>query len=706
MAMEPMKNFDPKQLGDWRIMGRLGEGGFGTVFLAERGAQKAAVKVLKTEISDDNQARANLAKEADVLRTLSDPAIGKIIDSDLEGEIAWIATEFINGPTLDSKVRFEGPLDEHAWFNLAATLFHALVTAHEMGIIHKDVKPSNIILGETGTKLIDFGIAHISGELTKTMTIHGREGSTPFSAPEHFTTKSYTAMDVFSAAATLAYAGRGSGIWSGESELQLMKSIYEDEPNLVGLSQHQTEFLLPLLNKNASDRPTAREALEITLKYLEQYSSDAPVNGIEAWIKRRKPAKAPKSKMKIAFLSSLALSFTAVAAYALTAQQSPAPTETGSQTQVVVRESPSSVPSANPKVEAKSTSADCENAFVNGKDEVATKCLEPANSGDVRSMYYIGQNASSNGKKNEAEKWFLKAAAKDDVSSMGQLAQIYLDRKDTANYKTWVTKCANYLVKSDSGARCKLLLGIDLLNSNQINKGVNYLKDSVDYGNGSAATLLGVYYAGIQENNAALSWYEKAAELNDSEGLKRLIILSNKLGKNDIYMKWLKISADDGNGENAWLLSMEYFSKEDYKTSKKYAQLGANAGNTNAMGILGIIMYKVDNDISGAKVWLKRAAIAKDSKAINILGLIARVEEKNYQDSVNWYKKSAALGDLEGGYWLGAVYAGGLNDGASACTAFKDVISNADELKRLGTFDKAAMETWVIQAQAGIKETC
>jgi TPR repeat protein len=244
------------------------------------------------------------------------------------------------------------------------------------------------------------------------------------------------------------------------------------------------------------------------------------------------------------------------------------------------------------------------------------------------------------------------------------------------------------------------------LNSNQVNKGVNYLKDSVDYGNGSAATLLGVYYAGIQENNAALSWYEKAAELNDSEGLKRLIILSNKLGKNDIYMKWLKISADDGNGENAWLLSMEYFSKEDYKTSKKYAQLGANAGNTNAMGILGIIMYKVDNDISGAKVWLKRAAIAKDSKAINILGLIARVEEKNYQDSVNWYKKSAALGDLEGGYWLGAVYAGGLNDGLSACSAFKDVISNADELKRLGTFDKAAMDTWVIQAQAGIKETC
>ena len=193
--MEPIQEHDPKQLGDWRIMGRLGQGGGGTVFLAEKGAQKAAVKILLQDLSDDELARKNFALEAEVLKKLIDPSIGKIIDSDLEGNIAWIATEFINGPTLEVKVKYEGPLDELPWFRLASNLFHAITTAHELGIIHKDIKPSNIVMGETGTKLIDFGIAHISGR-TRTMHYGNREGSTPFSSPEHFLPKSNQSVAV------------------------------------------------------------------------------------------------------------------------------------------------------------------------------------------------------------------------------------------------------------------------------------------------------------------------------------------------------------------------------------------------------------------------------------------------------------------------------------------------------------------------------
>ena len=184
--MEPKKANDPDELGGWRINGRLGEGGFGTVFLAEKGAQKAAIKVIRQEFVEEEDARSRLATEAEVLSKLSDPSIGKILDSDLSGESPWIATEFINGPTLDDKVKYEGPLEEIAWFNLAANIFHAIVAANELGVIHKDIKPSNIILGETGNKLIDFGIAHISGQ-TRTAMFGDREGSTPFSSPEHFT---------------------------------------------------------------------------------------------------------------------------------------------------------------------------------------------------------------------------------------------------------------------------------------------------------------------------------------------------------------------------------------------------------------------------------------------------------------------------------------------------------------------------------------
>jgi TPR repeat protein len=249
-------------------------------------------------------------------------------------------------------------------------------------------------------------------------------------------------------------------------------------------------------------------------------------------------------------------------------------------------------------------------------------------------------------------------------------------------------------------------LGIDLLNANETNKAILYLKDAVDYGNGSAATILGMHYAGLQEKDVALNWYVKSAELGDSTGLAKLIPLAHQLGKTDLYMKWLKISADSGNGQYAWMLAMEYLDKEDYKNSKKYAEIGANAGDKTAMGVLGIILYKIEKDLPNAKIWLKRAAAGDDIPALNLLGLIARVEDKNYQDSINWYKKSAALGDLEAGYWLGAVYAGGLNDGPNACIAFKGVVIRSDELKRLGTFNVTTMATWVTQAQDGIKQTC
>ncbi len=266
--MEPLKSNDPSDLGDWRVMGRLGQGGFGTVFLAEKGAQKAAIKVIKSEFLEDSDARARLTIEAEVLSKLSNPFIGKILDSDLNGELPWIATEFINGPTLDNKVKYEGPLDEIKWFNLAADLFHAIVAANELSVIHKDIKPSNIILGETGNKLIDFGIAHIEGR-TKTVVFGDREGSTPFSSPEHFTPRSNPKMDVFSAASTLAFAGKGSSVWTGENDLQLMRSINDDEPDLTDLTQNQIDFLLPLFEKNPSDRPSAAQAKENAVSYIE-----------------------------------------------------------------------------------------------------------------------------------------------------------------------------------------------------------------------------------------------------------------------------------------------------------------------------------------------------------------------------------------------------------------------------------------------------
>jgi len=121
--MEPKKSNDPDYLGHWRVMGRLGEGGFGTVFLAESGAQKAAIKVIRdaAEVKDEGADRFKM--EITALEKLVDPYIARVIDSDLGAEIPWFATEFVNGPTLEAKIKYEGILEERSWFNLAANLF-------------------------------------------------------------------------------------------------------------------------------------------------------------------------------------------------------------------------------------------------------------------------------------------------------------------------------------------------------------------------------------------------------------------------------------------------------------------------------------------------------------------------------------------------------------------------------------------------------
>jgi serine/threonine protein kinase len=711
--VEPLKPNDPSQLGDWSITGRLGEGEDSVIYLGVRGvagSEQAAIKLIEDDSFEFESALGKIKNEVEALRILNDENIVKLLDANYEQGNLWIATEYIHGVTLDTKLKqTKEPLEELVWFKIAENIFHALEAAHAKGIIHKDIKPSNIILSQSGAKLIDFGISHVP-ERTRIATPGDFEGSRLFSAPENYNRKNVEEMDVFSAGVTLAYAAKLKSVWAGDNQDAITESIKNDSPDLSGLTDLQQEFIGPLLEKLPIDRPNSLSAHKKALEYIEylldkEHKSKPVAFRVKKSLTRR--LNRPLFKYgATAVAAALGIMIFISPWHSKQVEEKSPPSVTTSHTSQASTNEVTPTPSSNIVASGKSNSADCENAYLNAKNTIDEKCTAPAKGGDLRSMFYLGMNASANGRKADAEKWFLQAASKDDVSSMGQLAQIYLDQKQIAKYKIWVSRCADYIVKSNAGARCKLLLGIDLLSANETNKAILYLKDSVDYGNGSAAAILGMHYAGLQEKEVALTWFVKSAELGDSGGLSNLIRLAHQLGKTDLYMKWLKTSADNGNGEYAWMLATEYLVKEDYKNAKKYAEIGANAGDTKAMGVLGIVLYKIDKDLPKAKMWLKRAAAGDDVTAINLLGLIARVEDKNYQDSINWYKKSVSLGDLEAGYWLGALYAGGLNDGPSACLAFKGVISRSDELKRLGTFDLTTMSTWVAQALDGIKQTC
>ena len=492
MGMEPLKENDPKQLGQWRINGRLGEGGFGTVFLAQKGAQKAAIKVIRNEFVQEDDARNRLSVEAEILSKLLDPAIGKILDSDLSETFPWIATEFINGPTLDEKVKYEGPLDEIAWFNLAANIFHAIVSANELGIIHKDIKPSNIILGETGNKLIDFGIAHIQGQ-TRTAIFGDLEGSTPFSSPEHFTPSANPKMDVFSAASTLAFAAKGAAIWNGDSDLQLMRSINEDSPNLEGLSENQKTFLNPLFEKNPSDRPSPLEAHESALGYIEfllgKRKKPTPLKGRSTFKKLTHSKKAISS---IAVALIVGAGFTAsLAGFSLS------PTEVRS---LLVKDRISLTSDQQKQLSA------CEDFAGVGDHKAAIEaCRELADLGEALAQYSLGISLK---KPEEVEFWVRKAADQKLPKALAYLAYLEIDKK---NYSE------------------ALVLG----------------KQAADSGSIDGVNVVGISYGYLKQYDLAVEWYKKSWELGDVLGAMNLGFHYRFDDVDKIEAaKWLKIAAE------------------------------------------------------------------------------------------------------------------------------------------------------------------
>lgn len=540
--MEPLKNSDPSVLGDWRIMGRLGEGGFGTVYLAEKGAQKAAIKVIKSEFLEEGDARARLATEAEVLSKLSNPYIGKILDSDVNNELPWIATEFINGPTLDNKVKYEGPLTEIEWFNLAANLFHAIVAANELGVIHKDIKPSNIILGETGNKLIDFGIAHVSGQ-TRTVVFGDREGSTPFSSPEHFTPRANPKMDVFSAASTLAFAAKGSGVWVGENDLQLMRSINDDAPNLEGLTENQIEFLNPLFEKNPSDRPSAVEVLQKALAYIDFFigKSGKPARNRSIKIK-----KVPRDKRSYLVAGTfMVLVGFLLAYYQDTNQgviqisssefQSQGPT---SSPKAVPTESSNSSDSIEPEVgDSKNSSTECQRLTNEMKTSEAIKvCSVAAKSGDAVAMNALGYNYYAS-LKQEAEgiNWYKKAAKAGSAVAMYNLGTLYISKGEILEAEKWFLKC----IDSDY-AFCAFNYGSLLEKSKRIPEAKVVYQKGVRLGDSGSAQNLGLIYVNEQNWTKAKEVFTVGANLNYHLSMYSLsMVLIKNYSDIETGCKWL-----------------------------------------------------------------------------------------------------------------------------------------------------------------------
>lgn len=258
--MRPLGTGDPIRLGPYRLLGVLGEGGMGKVYVGQDHAGTvAAVKVLRPELTHDTNLAQRFVREALAAQAVRSPGVAAVLGAQTEGGRPWIATEFLAGPTLDQIVERLGPLDDDKVRALAASVARTLRDIHTAGFIHRDLKPPNIVLTSDGPRVIDFGIARPEHGLT--LTTAGQVPVTPgYGAPEQVLGRRVTAAaDVFSLGAVLVYAATGHRAFEGTHVAAIQYEAVHGEPRWQGLTPEQHALIAPCLAKDTAGRPTPEQ---------------------------------------------------------------------------------------------------------------------------------------------------------------------------------------------------------------------------------------------------------------------------------------------------------------------------------------------------------------------------------------------------------------------------------------------------------------
>jgi serine/threonine protein kinase len=262
--MERLRTGDPEQIGPWQIVNRLGSGGMGIVYMGTNGTRAAAIKVFREFLLEDPASRTRLEREVDTLLRVKSEFVAEIVGSDINGNPAWIATNYVDGPSLKVLIEKEGALPEEQWIDFARGFLSALSSVHSVGVVHRDIKPSNILITKSGPKLIDFGISFSNDATSLTGT--GMVAGTPaWLAPEQFLGREITtAVDNFAAGSTLMFAATGRTPWGAEDSSvgAVMHTILMAEPDLASLTDFQIDIITPLLTKDAQSRKTASQMLK------------------------------------------------------------------------------------------------------------------------------------------------------------------------------------------------------------------------------------------------------------------------------------------------------------------------------------------------------------------------------------------------------------------------------------------------------------
>ncbi|MDX3843771.1 serine/threonine protein kinase [Streptomyces europaeiscabiei] len=259
----PARPGDPKRVGPYRIIGRLGSGGMGTVHAGlDALGLRVAVKVVHSAQAEDPEFRARFRREVQLSARVQGPFLIPLLAADPDADSPWLAMAYVPGPTLDRHLATHGPLAESTLYAFATGTAQALAAIHAAGVVHRDVKPQNVILTPAGPRVLDFGIAHAADgtSVTRTGIMTGTPG---WISPEYYRAGSAGPEgDLFAWGALVAYAATGRLPFGTGAPDVVAYRVMSEEPDLQGLPDELRTIVESALSKQPGSRTTASQAAE------------------------------------------------------------------------------------------------------------------------------------------------------------------------------------------------------------------------------------------------------------------------------------------------------------------------------------------------------------------------------------------------------------------------------------------------------------
>ncbi|GKQ36663.1 PQQ-binding-like beta-propeller repeat protein [Streptomyces sp. A012304] len=256
--VDQLTQHDPRRIGPFEVLGRLGAGGMGLVYLARSASgRRVAIKTVRTELAEDQLFRVRFTREVEAARAVSGFYTAAVVDADPRAAVPWLATAYVPAPSLEEIVNECGPLPAQAVRWLAAGVAEALQSIHGAGLVHRDLKPSNVLVVEDGPRVIDFGIASGVSNTRLTMT-NVAVGTPAYMSPEQAKdSRSVTgASDVFSLGSTLVFAATGHPPFHGANPVETVFMLLREGPDLEGLPDELRPLIESCMQMEATGRPS------------------------------------------------------------------------------------------------------------------------------------------------------------------------------------------------------------------------------------------------------------------------------------------------------------------------------------------------------------------------------------------------------------------------------------------------------------------